>query len=133
MMRAKSYRNRISLLIVILIESSRINIGTNFHLSVPLERLFCKIHNFQHYVNCKIGLLMLAKIFSSKRVNPFFPNALFLYPLRFSVVFRGYRKGTLGMNGLKSCFDNEQQVYENPCQSQMGIVHFARAWNSPKN
>ena len=28
---------------------------------------------------------------------------------------------------LKSSFDNEQQVYEDPCQSQMGIVHFARA------
>ena len=38
-------------------------------------------------------------------VNPFVPNAPFLYPLkilRFSDVFRGERKGALQTNGLKT-------------------------------
>ena len=40
-------------------------------------------------------------------VNTFVPNVPFLYPLktletiRFSDVFRGYRKGALGTNGLR--------------------------------
>ena len=39
-------------------------------------------------------------------INPFIPNAPFLYPLktlRFSDVFRGKRKGALGTSGLKVC------------------------------
>ena len=41
--------------------------------------------------------------YSFKQINPFVPNASFLYPLktvRFSGVFRGQRNGALGMNGL---------------------------------
>ena len=36
------------------------------------------------------------------RVNPYSPNVTFLYHLRFSDVFRGYRNVTLGEYGL-SC------------------------------
>ena len=45
-------------------------------------------------------------------INPFVPNALFLYPLKTSEtvrlfdVFRGYRKGTLGTNGLISTINS---------------------------
>ena len=44
--------------------------------------------------------------YSSVSINPFWPNVPFLYPVkisenqRFSNIFRGYRNGTVGQNGL---------------------------------
>ena len=35
-----------------------------------------------------------------RTVKPFVLNAPFLYPVRFSDFFRGWRKGALGTNGL---------------------------------
>ena len=54
---------------------------------------------------CKYLQAFVSK-FDSILLNPFVPNTPFLYSppqpktLRFSDVFMGYRKGTLGTNGL---------------------------------
>ena len=54
---------------------------------------------------CKYLQAFVSK-FDSILLNPFVPNSPFLYSpptpqnLRFSGVFRGYKKGALGTNGL---------------------------------
>ena len=71
--------------------------------------------------------------------NPFVPNASFLYPLktseRFSDIFKGQRKGTLGMNVLKSTMTTKNvfaklTVYKAPkkgtisCYDFENLTHF---------
>ena len=56
--------------------------------------------------------------FYSRRTNPFLPNVVFLYTLktsenqRFSHVFRGYKKRTLGRMGLKSKYLRHNPSYK---------------------
>ena len=47
------------------------------------------------------GLLNFGALVGFLGINPFQPNVPFIYPQKtFSDFFRGYRNGTLGLNGL---------------------------------
>ena len=64
--------------------------------------MYVIISKVSFIAGCDCASDLLFKVY----INPFIPNAPFLYPLktlRFSDVFRGKRKGALGTNGLKVC------------------------------
>ena len=68
----------------------------------------------------------------SAQVNPFVPSATFLIPwkqktVRFSDVFRGYRKGALGTNGF-ICFSHQlQQISNIPLTLPIIILTFNKS------
>ena len=96
------------------------------------SNFFCIIRELLSYVDmkqflqiildlCKILLLMLREF---ERINSLQPGVAFLYP------FRGYRKATLGCNGLiKACVLDFFQIFifspnDSPSKTMKNVFYF---------